>query len=440
MLQLTLERVKGLQDKAFPPILICNNNHRFLVAEQLRSIDAGPAEIILEPVGKNTAPAVAIAALHALELHDDPNLLVLPADHIIKDVPSFLESVQHGATLAEQGHLITFGIVPDRPETGFGYIKKGNPLVTGSPSFMVDHFVEKPDTEKAQEYIDSENYLWNSGMFMFKASRYIEELQRYSPEIIQCTTQAHAKRESDLDFIRLDKKAFTRSPADSIDYAVMEKTDDAVVIPLDCDWSDVGSWSALWEIGEQDNNGNLIHGNVLTHDVSNSYLHSTNRLIAAVGLDEHVVVETTDAVLVAPKTHVQDVKEIVDQLKAADRDEALLHRRVYRPWGSYECIDCADRFQVKRIIVKPQASLSLQMHRHRAEHWIIVKGSAKITNGEETTYLTENQSTYIPVGVKHRLENPGPAPLELIEVQSGSYFGEDDIVRFEDLYGRTDET
>lgn len=443
MLQATVQRFAGLEG-ANAPIIICNQNHRFMVAEQLREIGQTECPIILEPVGRNTAPATAVAALEAIAGGNDPLILILPADHVIRDVEQFLAAIKQGVPFAEAGKLITFGIVPDKPETGYGYIRKGQPQVlndmatnTGTSPFTVAQFVEKPDQATAEEYLKSGNYFWNSGMFLFKASRYLEELAKFAPEMLQQCQKSYATKQSDMDFIRLDEQAFNQCPADSIDYAVMEKTSEALVIPIDCGWNDVGSWSALWEIGEHDQDGNILHGNVMIHNVQNSYLHSTSRLIAAVGLIDHVVVETADAVLVAHKDQVQDVKAIVQRLKAEGRGEAILHRRVYRPWGSYECIDCSDRFQVKRIIVKPGAILSLQIHYHRAEHWIVVKGTARITNGEATIVLSENQSTYIPLGAMHRLENPGTIPLELIEVQSGSYLGEDDIVRFEDKYGRT---
>lgn len=443
MLQATVRRFASLEG-ATAPIIICNHNHRFMVAEQLREIGQAPCPIILEPAGRNTAPATAVAALEALAGGNDPLLLILPADHVIRDVDQFLAAVKQGVPFAAAGNLITFGIVPDKPETGYGYIRKGQPKSltddgqnAGALPFTVAQFVEKPDQATAAEYVKTGNYFWNSGMFLFKASRYLEELAKFAPEMLQWCQKSYAEKQTDMDFIRLNEEAFNKCPADSIDYAVMEKTSEALVIPIDCGWNDVGSWSALWEIGEHDQDGNIIHGNVMAHNVKNSYLHSTSRLIAAVGLTDHVVVDTADAVLVAHKDQVQDVKAIVQRLKAEGRGEAILHRRVYRPWGSYECIDCSDRFQVKRIIVKPGATLSLQMHYHRAEHWIVVKGTARITNGEDTIVLSENQSTYIPLGAKHRLENPGTIPLELIEVQSGSYLGEDDIVRFDDKYGRT---
>jgi mannose-1-phosphate guanylyltransferase/mannose-6-phosphate isomerase len=469
MLQATVTRLAGVAGLG-APLVVCNEDHRFMVAEQLRAIACPASAILLEPVGRNTAPAVAVAALQAQKGGDDPILLVLPADHVIRDPAALHGAIAAGAELAEAGHLVTFGIVPATPETGYGYIKAGPPLppvtrhpspvtastaqtvtrhpspvtapaFTGYPSpvtaFKVCEFVEKPDLARAQGYVAAGNYFWNSGMFLFRASRFLEELQTFAPEILAACRQAMAAAVPDLDFVRLDAASFAASPKDSIDYAVMEKTAAAAVIPLDAGWSDVGSWSALWEIGAGDADGNVTFGDVLTCDVRNSYLYAQTRLVAAIGLDEHVVVETADAVLVAHKDRVQDVKTIVETLKKQKRPEALLHRRVNRPWGAYECIDAAERFQVKHITVHPGATLSLQMHHHRAEHWVVVRGTARITRGDEVLVLSENQSTYIPLGVAHRLENPGKIPLELIEVQSGSYLGEDDIVRFEDSYGRS---
>lgn len=448
MLQNTVGRILGITD-IFPAIIVCNEEHRFMVAEQMRSIDVNPSAIILEPVGRNTAPAVAIAALEAMATGQDPIFLVLPADHVIKDVEAFQKTVGIGKLAAEEGRLVTFGIIPKGPETGYGYIKKG-PEIDGHGSganvgeyrhspfkvYEVEKFVEKPDIATARSYLESGDYFWNSGMFMFKATRYIEELEKFMPDMLASCKKAHAEAGRDKDFVRLGSKAFSACPSDSIDYAVMEKTSDAVVIPLDADWNDVGSWSALWEIGEQDENGNVIRGDVVSHDTSGCYVNAGSRLVATVGIENHVIVETPDAVLVAHKDRVQDVKAIVTQLNAQGRNEAIIHRKVFRPWGAYQAIDNADRFQVKRISVNPGASLSLQMHHHRAEHWIVVKGTARVTRGEESIMLSENQSTYIPLGVTHRLENPGVLPLELIEVQSGAYLGEDDIVRFDDVYGR----
>ncbi len=436
LLQNTVDRLAGVPEVT-APLVICNTEHRFMVAEQLRDT-AMDVAILLEPVGRNTAPAVAIAAFEALAREDDPVLLVLPADHLINDEVAFRMALAGGLLCAERGDLLTFGITPQKPETGYGYIRKGDLVVATDGAYQVASFVEKPDLVTAQGYLDSGEYLWNSGMFMFKARRYLEELELFAPEMITACRAAHVGKVQDLDFIRLGEEAFGRCPNDSIDYAVMEKTDGACVIPLDCGWSDIGSWAALWEQGGQDSNGNVFKGEVIGEDVHDCYIHATGRMVAAVGLADHVVVETADVVLVAAKDRVQDVKAIVEKLKAVQRPEVVLHRQVFRPWGSYECIDSADRFKVKRIIVNPGARLSLQGHHHRAEHWIVVKGTARVVNGDQEIVLSENQSTYIPIGAPHRLENPGRIPLELIEVQSGSYLGEDDIVRFEDIYGRND--
>ncbi len=437
MLQSTVERVRGMAVVG-QPIVVCNNEHRFLVAEQLRAIGVMPAAVILEPAVRNTAPAVTLAALQALEREDEAVLLVLPADHLIADVEAFQHALAEVMPFAREGRLITFGIVPTGPETGYGYIKTGQP-VAGKRIWTVERFVEKPDAATARSYLEAGGYYWNSGMFMFQASRFLEELRRYAPEILDTCREAMAGAHTDLDFIRLDQVAFEACPGNSVDYAVMEKTNDAVVMPLDVGWSDVGSWSSLWEVGRRDDAGNVAQGDVLALDCTDSYFHAADRLIAAVGVHDFVVVETADAVLVAPKKRVQEVKGLVNRLEADSRGEGKAHRKIYRPWGSYDSIDCEDRFQVKHITVNPGASLSLQMHYHRAEHWIVVKGTARITRGDEVFVLTENQSTYIPLGTRHRMENPGKIPLELIEVQSGGYLGEDDIVRFDDVYGRKDE-
>ncbi len=450
MLEETVLRLNGLPELG-SPLAVCNEEHRFMVGEQLRRAGAAPAAIILEPVGRNTAPAVALAALQATGDGSDPLLLVLPADHVIRDAGAFRAAVLQGLEAAESGSLVTFGIVPEAPETGYGYIRadRSRPFIrkTGTVSgssdsggetagFAVASFVEKPDRPTAESYLASGEYFWNSGMFLFRASRFLVELERLAPAIDAACRSAMAGARQDLDFIRIETAAFTACPSDSIDYAVMEKTGDAVVIPLVAGWSDVGSWSALWAVGAQDPAGNVCRGDVISIDSRNCYLHSSSRLVATVGLTDCVVVETGDAVLVAAKDRVQDVKQVVSHLKAEKRGEVLLHRRVNRPWGAYECIDAADRFQVKRITVNPGATLSLQLHHHRAEHWIVVKGTARVVRGDEVLTVSENQSTYIPLGAPHRLENPGKIPLELIEVQSGSYLGEDDIVRMEDKYGR----
>jgi len=436
MLQDTMARLP-VQHK--DPVFICNEDHRFLVAEQVKQVNCSKATILLEPQGRNTAPAVALAAINALESNSEALLLVLAADHVIKDTDKFHQAVNVATLSAQKGKLVTFGIVPTHPETGYGYIKKGTETTddgTGSGVFKVATFVEKPNTETAESYLISGDYLWNSGMFLFKASRYLEELEKFRPDILQACQQAMAKVEKDLDFTRPNSEAFMQCADESIDYAVMEKTDQAVVIPLDAGWSDVGSYSALWEVCEQDSKQNVIKGDVIVHDTSNSYIHSQNKLITTLGVDNLVVIDTPDAVLVADKDKVQNVKEIVNELKSQQRSESSLHREVYRPWGKYDSVDNGERFQVKRITVNPGAKLSVQMHHHRAEHWIIVSGTAKVTLDDETILLSENQSTYIPIGVVHALENPGKLPLEMIEVQSGSYLGEDDIVRFEDRYGR----
>ncbi len=430
MVQATWRRVEALADLA--PIVVANEEHRFLVAEQLRQVGAPVPAILLEPVGRNTAPAIAAAALQAMAGGADPLLLVLPSDHVVRDVAGFQRAVREASSAAEAGALVTFGIVPDAPETGFGYIQ----AEAGDGLRQVLRFVEKPDAATARSYLDAGGYYWNSGMFLFRASRYLEELARFRPDIVDAVRAAHAAARHDGDFVRLDKGAFSACPSDSIDYAVMEKTADAMVLPVDIGWNDVGSWSALWDVAERDADGNAHHGDVIAVDSRNSYAYA-QRLVALVGLDDIVVVETDDAVLVARKDKVQEVKQVVARLKQEQRSQAVLHREVHRPWGSYDSVDNGGRHQVKRIKVKPGAALSLQMHHHRAEHWIVVSGTAKVTRGDETLLLSENESTYIPLGVKHRLENPGKVPLELIEVQSGSYLGEDDIVRFEDVYGRS---
>ena len=430
MVQATWRRVEALADLA--PIVVANEEHRFLVAEQLRQVGAPVPAILLEPVGRNTAPAIAAAALQAMAGGADPLLLVLPSDHVVRDVAGFQRAVREASSAAEAGALVTFGIVPDAPETGFGYIQ----AEAGDGLRQVLRFVEKPDAATARSYLDAGGYYWNSGMFLFRASRYLEDLARFRAAVVDAVRAAHAAARHDGDFVRLDKDAFSACPSDSIDYAVMEKTADAKVLPVDIGWNDVGSWSALWDVAERDADGNAHHGDVIAVDSRNSYAYA-QRLVALVGVDDIVVVETDDAVLVARKDKVQEVKQVVARLKQEQRSQAVLHREVHRPWGSYDSVDNGGRHQVKRIKVKPGAALSLQMHHHRAEHWIVVSGTAKVTRGDETLLLSENESTYIPLGVKHRLENPGKVPLELIEVQSGSYLGEDDIVRFEDVYGRS---
>ncbi|MGI9227988.1 MAG: mannose-1-phosphate guanylyltransferase/mannose-6-phosphate isomerase [Gammaproteobacteria bacterium] len=432
LFQATVERVKDL-DNVDNLLIICNDEHRFMAAEQLRQTDIEDSDIILEPVGRNTAPAITIAAMHAIKKESSVQLLILPADHIITDIQQFQQAVK-SAQQAALEMLVTFGVVPTRAETGFGYIKryKNN----DKAYFKVDEFVEKPDAKTAEKYLASGEYLWNSGMFLFSAEKYLEEIKQLQPKIYDACQQAYVNGKKDLDFIRLEAESFSIAPDISVDYAVMEKTDRAAVVPLECSWSDVGSWHALWESFDRDKNDNATHGDVIVEDCSGCYIHANNRLVTAVGIKDHVVIETSDAVLVAPRDRAQEVKTIVNSLKKADRTEVDIHPKVYRPWGSYETIDIEDRFQVKRITVYPTQKLSLQMHHHRAEHWIVVKGTARVTRGEDEFLLSENESTYIPIGTKHRLENPGMIPLELIEVQSGTYLGEDDITRFEDVYGR----
>ena len=440
MLQNTLLRLSGLNDLG-DPVIICNEDHRFMTAEQVRRIDINDFKIILEPAARNTAPAIALAALvlddtPVSDVEDDPVMLVLPADHEIKNVQAFQEIIQSGAQLARQGKLVTFGIVPASPETGYGYIKKGKALAGSNSAFMIDRFVEKPDYETAVSYLESGDFCWNSGMFMFKASAVISELGTFAPDMLEKCRTAIKEGRLDLDFFRVEKTAFEAITEDSIDYAVMEKTEKGVVIPLDAGWNDLGSFDALWQTGDKDACNNVISGDALVHNVTDTYIHSESRLVAAVGLEKFVIVDTKDAVLVAPRDQVQDVKKIVGQLKAKNRGEAIYHAKVYRPWGDYETIDMAQRYQVKRITVKPGAKLSLQKHYHRAEHWTVVSGTAIVTKGTDEILLKEDQSIYIPLGTMHRLENPGKIPLELIEVQSGPYLGEDDIVRFDDVYGR----
>lgn len=430
MLQSTVNRLQQLV--CADPLVICNENHRFLVAEQLRGLGKLAHNIILEPAGRNTAPAVAVAALTTLQTvvnSEDPLLLVLAADHVIRDESAFIASVQAAIPHADAGKLVTFGIVPTQSETGYGYIRRGTEM---QGAFAVAQFVEKPDIATAEEYVASGEYYWNSGMFLFRASRFLAELKAYRPDIYDACTQSMETINSDLDFIRVDKVAFLSCPSESIDYAVMEKTADAVVVPMDAGWSDVGSWSSLWEISAKDVAGNVLRGDVMQQDSADNYVFAENALVSLVGVNHLVVVQTKDAVLVADQHKVQDVKTIVGRLKAAGRTEPQIHRDVYRPWGKYDAIDHGVRYQVKRISVKPGEKLSLQMHHHRAEHWIVVSGTAKVTKNDQTFLVTENESTFIPIGVAHALENPGKVILELIEVQSGGYFGDDDIVRLQD--------
>jgi mannose-1-phosphate guanylyltransferase/mannose-6-phosphate isomerase len=443
LLQLTAMRLSGIPD-ASRPIVVCNEDHRFMVAAQLQLDSLRPSVILLEPIGRNTAPAAAVAAFEASKDGSDRVLLVMPSDHIVQDHEAFRSAVELGRGLASSGHIVTFGIKPDRAATGYGYIKIGPAMDGDNPQaedgggvYRIDEFVEKPDQERASHYLAARNYVWNSGMFMFKSSVYLKELERLSPKMFEACREAYEKARHDLDFLRLDTRSFTSCPSDSIDYAVMERTSTGAVVPIDVGWSDVGSWSSLHELRDRDNQGNVLVGDVVAEDVRNCYLHSTNRLVAALGIDNQVVVETKDAILVAATDRVQDIKLLVSKLRDENREEAVAHCKVYRPWGHYECIDGGDRFHVKRLTVNPGASLSLQLHYHRAEHWVVVKGTARITAGEKVSLLSEDQSTYIPWGTKHRLENPGKIPLELIEIQTGSYLGEDDIKRLEDNYGRS---
>ena len=434
LVQNTLLRLQGL-DGIADPIIICNEEHRFIIAEQMRAMGVSPSAIILEPVGRNTAPAVTIAALQALVADPEAVLLVLPADHLIADPAQFHAAVRQAAAHAAMDHLVTFGIVPSAPETGYGYILQGLAL-EGSTARVIERFVEKPDLSTAEGYVASGQYFWNSGMFVFRAKAVLAELERFAPAIVESCRKALALAGHDLDFLRLDREAFAACPEDSVDYAVMEQTERGVMVPLSCGWNDLGSWDALWQAGGKDESGNVTRGDVVLCDVRDSYLHAETRLLAAVGLENHIVVETSDAVLISPRDRVQEVKKIVDKLKAENRIEAVSHKKVFRPWGHYESIGDGARYQVKRIVVTPGQVLSLQKHFHRAEHWVVVQGTAVVTRDSEEILLRENESVYLPLGAVHRLANPGKIPLELIEVQVGSYLGEDDIVRFEDLYGR----
>jgi mannose-1-phosphate guanylyltransferase/mannose-6-phosphate isomerase len=435
LFQETVRRAEGLPD-AQPPVTVCSEDHRFMVGEQLQEMGFESGGILLEPVARNTAPAIAIAALHLVARDPGALMLVLPADHLIEDEAAFRDAVLRAISLASQDWLVTFGIDPDAPETGYGYIERGAAL--DATGYRVDRFVEKPDMATAQGYLASGRYSWNSGMFLFGAQRYLDELGAHAPAMLAAAQAAYANAKLDLDFVRVDKAAFEASPNDSIDYAVMEKTSHAAVVPVSCGWSDIGSWSSLWAATQRDGDGNAQEGDVISIDTHNSLIRaSERRMIATIGVDDLVVVDTPDATLISRKDRVQDVKAIVDLLKNAGRQEHLFHRKVYRPWGNYDSIDFGDRFQVKRIVVKPGAALSLQKHHQRAEHWIVVSGVAEVTCDERVFELRENESTYIPLGSVHRLRNRGTVPVELIEVQSGGYLGEDDIVRLEDVYGRS---
>lgn len=435
MLQQTLQRLDGLE-KLSDPVVVCNEEHRFMVAEQLQEIGRTRASILLEPVGRNTAPALALAALRACDLEEDPLLLVLAADHTIRDIPAFHRAIKAALTTADSGKLVTFGIQPSRPETGYGYIKTiGQPDAKGACA--VERFVEKPDLATAERYLEEGGYYWNSGMFVFRARRFLEELERYSPQVLEAAQAAYREAVKDMDFVRADAEAFARAPEISVDYAVMEQSREVACVPMDADWSDVGSWQSYWELSEKDERGNSLIGDTIDFGSRDTLVYSRDKLVATLGVDNLMVINTPDAVLVADKGAAQDVKKIIASLREQGRSEHLQHREVYRPWGCYDSVDQGTRYQVKRIRVKPGASLSSQMHHHRAEHWIVVKGTAKVEKDDETLLLSENESTFIPLGTRHRLSNPGKISLELIEVQSGAYLGEDDIVRFDDHYGRT---
>jgi mannose-1-phosphate guanylyltransferase/mannose-6-phosphate isomerase len=432
MLQDTFLRLKGLN--LADPIIICNADHRFLVAEQCQLIDIKNPTILLEPVGRNTAPAIGAAALQSLKYSDGSMLLVLSADHVIQDVDAFHKAIDIANQQAQSGKLITFGIVPMDANTNYGYIKSSEE--SGNGAYKVEEFVEKPDLKTAQTYLELGNYLWNSGMFMFQAQTFIDELTTYAPNIITSVNNAVNNAIQDLDFIRLDMQAFESSPSDSIDYALMEKSDNVIVVPLDAGWNDIGAWPALYDIGTKDNQGNVIKGDVITQGTTNTYINADHHMVAAIGVDNLIIIDTPDATFIANQDKAQEVKNIVESLQASGRSESIAHRKVYRPWGWYDSIESGEYFQVKRLHVKPGAKLSLQMHHKRAEHWVVVSGTATVTNGEQTFSLEKGESTYIPLGVTHGLENATNQPLEIIEVQSGTYLGEDDIIRFEDVYGR----
>jgi mannose-1-phosphate guanylyltransferase/mannose-6-phosphate isomerase len=433
MLQETILRLSGLDNLA-NPIIICNADHRFLVAEQCQQIDVTNPTILLEPIGRNTAPAIAAAALQSINDSDDALLLILSADHVIQDVSAFHQAINIASKQARNGKLATFGIVPTSANTGYGYIKSSEENNDGA--YKVEQFIEKPDLQTAEKYIEQGNYLWNSGMFMFQTNTLINELTTYSPDIVNAVNNAVNNATQDLDFIRLEKQAFESSPSDSIDYALMEKSNNVVVVPLDAQWNDIGSWSALHDIGIKDSNGNVIQGDVFTEETINTYIHANHHMVATIGVQDLVIVDTPNATLISTKDKAQDVRKIVEQLQKQDREEQFCHRKVYRPWGWYDSIETGMHFQVKRLHVNPGAKLSLQMHYKRAEHWVVVNGTATATNGEDILTLTEGDSIYIPIGTIHSLENKTTKSLEVIEVQSGTYLGEDDIVRFEDIYGR----
>jgi mannose-1-phosphate guanylyltransferase/mannose-6-phosphate isomerase len=434
MLQETIARAQG--DGFVTPLIICNQEHRFLIAEQLRAVGVTGAKIVLEPVGRNTAPAAAIAALKVVEENPDGLILLMPSDHVVLNRPAFQQAVAVARQAAQDGALVTFGIKPAAPEIGYGYIKSAGPLTNAAGAFAIDRFVEKPDRTTAESYLASGDYFWNSGMFVFRAAAFLEELHRLQPRILECCKDALAHAHRDMDFIRLGEPAFVACPSDSIDYAVMEHATQAAVVPVEMGWNDVGSWQSLWDIAPRDAGGNAVKGNVLIEKSQNCYLRSEGPLVAAVGVENLVVVATKDAVLISNRDSAQDVKKIVEQLERRGSNQHILHPVVHRPWGTYEGIDAGANFQVKHIMVKPGQKLSLQMHHHRAEHWIVVEGTALVTCDDREFLLQPNESTFIPLGSRHRLENPGKTPLRLIEVQSGAYLGEDDIVRFEDTYAR----
>ncbi|HCP7472174.1 TPA: mannose-1-phosphate guanyltransferase [Escherichia coli] len=436
MLQATVERLNNME--CDDPIVICNEQHRFIVAEQLRQINKLTDNIILEPFGRNTAPAIALAALLKLKKsqQEDSIMLVLAADHVVTNKVAFSQSVKNAIPSARSGKMVTFGIIPERPETGYGYIRRGAAYENSDNVFHVDKFIEKPDLETAEKYLASGEYYWNSGMFLFRASRYLRELKKFRPDILDACENAMANMTSDLNFVRIDEESFSECPDESIDYAIMEATTDAIVVPMNAGGSDVGSWSSLWEISSKDCHGNSCFGDVIKYSTENSYVYAESGLVTTVGVKDLVVVQTKDAVLIADRNAVQDVKKVVEQIKADGRHEHRVHREVYRPWGKYDSIDAGDRYQVKRITVKPGEGLSVQMHHHRAEHWVVVAGTAKVTIDGDIKLLGENESIYIPLGATHCLENPGKIPLDLIEVRSGSYLEEDDVVRFADRYGR----
>lgn len=437
MLQLTLKRLENLSQKTLAPIVVCNQDHRFVVAEQLRQINIEQASIILEPCAKNTAPAITLAALRVQELYPEQNitLLILSADHYIADVTSFQNSILLAESQSQLDKLVIFGVKPTEPNTGYGYIQLGEQIIN-KKIYKLNKFVEKPDTHTAEYYVSSQNYLWNSGMFMFQTQIFLQELKKYQINIYQNCLNTWQYKTKDLDFIRIGLNEFQQCPEDSIDYAIMEHTTQGVVVGLDVGWNDLGSWSSLWQSNQKDEQQNVIFGDVLIEQSQSNYIYASSRLVTVLGVGNLIVVETKDAVLVAHQDKSQEIKSIVAQLKQQERIELLQHKEVVRPWGKYDCIDVGERYQVKRITVNPKAKLSLQLHHHRAEHWVVVKGTAKVINGEKQYYVTENESTFIPLGTMHSLENPGCIPLELIEIQSGSYLSEDDIIRFKDQYGR----